>query len=73
MAKATSMKMKASLIQKEYAKIGCSRKCMPRRWYSAVMKIAEMMYPMLLGVNCAHSIDRSTHMNTASIDTCTRG
>lgn len=33
----------ASLIQKLARRMRCSRQCMPRRWYSAQMKIAEMM------------------------------
>jgi len=43
MARASSMKMKLSLIQKEARRMRYSRKWMPRRWYSAQMKMAETM------------------------------
>lgn len=42
-ARPSSTKMKQSFIQKEARRMRCSRKWMPRRWYSAQMKMAEMM------------------------------
>jgi hypothetical protein len=46
-ARPISTKMKVNLIQKEARRIRYSRKRMPRRWYSAQAKMAEMMYPTL--------------------------
>ena len=43
MARAISTMMKVSFIQKLARRIRYSRKKMPNRWYSAQMKIAEIM------------------------------